>query len=201
MQFTIPHWGDPVAELDVSPHLHPRDWKRTHGVHLLALMTMGKSSSQRRAEKGDRCINVYPPDTSLGWRVIRQVTPAKAAENLAAGRWREVYDEHGNFWGCQLLLSFKTDQDMQSGASSPSITVSECELNAGLRGSSHTAGLPEEKRISRHSQTGKALPPEDAIERAIEKVKQWPWPASRIDDGTGIAVFGDRAVRVYPKSA
>jgi hypothetical protein len=61
--------------------------------------------------------------------------------------------------------------------------------------------MPEEKRISWRDKYGKALVPEDAIERAQEKVKQWPWPASRIDDGRGEPVFGDRAVRVYPKPA
>jgi len=160
---------------------------------------MGKSRTQRRAEKGERCVSVYPPDTSLGWRVIYHVSKPQAAAKLASGEWREVYDEHGNFMGCQVLATFKQDEELPSGASSSSITVSECELNAGLGGRSHTVGMPEDRRISRRNQVGRALPPEDAVERAQAKVNQWPWPASRIDDGSGQPVYGDRAVRCYPK--
>ena len=161
---------------------------------------MGKpNAAQRRAHAGE--IRVYPAETSLGWRVIRHVSAQEAGEKLASGEWREVLDEQGNFWGCQVLATFSKDQDLPSGASSSSITVNECFLNAGLGGRSRTAGMPEEKRISRRSAEGKALPPEDAIERAREKVRQWPWPASRIDDGSGAAVYGDRAVRCYPKPA
>lgn len=159
----------------------------------------GKTRAQSRACDG--AISLYPAETSLGWRVIGTTTRERGLEKLAGGEWREVFDEHHNFWGYQILANFKKDEDLPSGASSSSITVSECCLNAGLGGRSHTSGMPEEKRISRRSEEGKALPPEDAIERAIEKIKQWPWPASRIDDGSGAPIFGDRAVRVYPKPA
>lgn len=134
----------------------------------------GKTRGQRRAEFGERCINLYPPDTALGWRVIRQVTPAEATKKVASGQWREVFDEHGNFWGYQVLANFKTDSDLPSGASSTSITARECELNAGLGGRSRTMGMIEADRISRrHPKMGKALPPEDAVERAIAKVKEF----------------------------
>jgi hypothetical protein len=162
---------------------------------------MSKDRNQRRQEKGERSVNVYPPDTSLGWRVIYMVSALKAAERLAAGVWREVYDEYGSFWGCQVVANFGKDEAILSGASSTSITVSELELNAGLRGKSRTVGLSEEQRIARINGKGKPLPPEDAIERAQAKVKQWPYPASRIDDGRGEPKYGDRAVRVYPKAA
>ena len=86
----------------------------------------------RRAECGERSISVYPAETALGWRVILQVSPDKATAKLACGAWREVQDEHGNFLGCQVVANFKKDEDLPSGASSTSITVRECELNAGL---------------------------------------------------------------------
>ncbi len=130
---------------------------------------MGKTSAQRRACDG--AISLYPAETSLGWRVIGTTTAPIAAERLARGEWREVYDEHGNFWGYQVLANFTKDEDLPSGASSTSITVRECELNAGLGGRSRTAGMTEEQRISRKNKFGKALPPEDAVERAQEKVK------------------------------
>ncbi|WP_420239243.1 hypothetical protein ACOBR2_06595 [Telmatobacter bradus] len=163
---------------------------------------MGKTASQRRLENRSRCIDVYPADTTLGWRVVRQVRLTEAAQHLAAGAWREVYDERGNFLGCQVLLSICTDQELPSGASSTSITLGEVMLNAGLGGRSRTLGRSEEWRLTRPKRpNGRRPAPEDAIERAIEKVKQWPWPASRVDDGSGAPKFGDRAVRVYPKSA
>ena len=44
-------------------------------------------------------------------------------------------------------------------------------MNAGLYGRSRTAGMSEGERINRRNPMGHALPPEDAIERAMEKVK------------------------------
>ena len=105
--------------------------------------------------------------------MIYHVSKEQASRKLANGEWREVYDEHGNYWGCQVLANFKKDEDLPSGATSTSITVRECMLNAGLGGRSRTAGMSEEKRISRKSGFGKSLPPEDAVERAAEKVKEF----------------------------
>lgn len=132
---------------------------------------MGIPRSTRRDLNGD--VSLYPAETSLGWRVIRQVSRAEAAEKLGRGEWREVYDEHGNFRGCQALISFKKDEDLPSRRTAPSITVKECLLNAGLCGKSRTAGMTEEQRISRKSPFGRPLPPEDAIERAQAKVVEF----------------------------
>jgi hypothetical protein len=153
---------------------------------------MSKARNDRYAVLVERSIPVFPADTTLGWRVIRMVSVQVALGKLALGVWREVHDEHGNFQGCQVLATVKSDSELPSGASSTSITVNECELNAGLGGRSRTAGLPEDKRISRFRTTDHGilpLPPEDAIERAQAKVKEWTKPHS------------DKAVRVYPKSA
>ena len=139
----------------------------------------GKTRSQCRELRGE--IAVYPAETSLGWRVIRHVPATEAREKLATGEWREVYDEHQSFLGCQILANFKVDQELPSGASSTSITVRECLLNAGIRETSRgvvlglksrTAGMTEDERISRKNKFGKPLPPEDAVERARAKVKE-----------------------------
>ncbi len=128
------------------------------------------------------------------------VSGAQGEEMMAQGKWRDVYDEAGNHIGYQVIANYKSDSEILSGSTSISITVRECELNAGLRGKSHTAGMSEEKRMSRRSASGKVLPPEDAVERARAKVKLWPHPANRIGtDERGAPVYGDRAVRVYPK--
>ncbi len=157
----------------------------------------GRTKAQRRACKGE--LNLYPANTTLGWRVIGTTTSQRAAAKLARGEWREVYDDSGNLLGYQILATFSTDKDLPSGESSSSITASESQLNAGVVGVSHTEGLSEDERVSRRNKWQHALPPEDAVERAREKVKIWVVPASRIDDGKGEPVFGDRAVRCYPK--
>lgn len=146
--------------------------------------------------------DLYPPTTTLGWRVVRKVTAAEANDALERGLWREVCNERGEFAGYQIKANFKSDEDLPSGSSLCSIAVKEMELNAGTafrRGKSRTAGLQEDERVAlRNQQTNHALPPEDAVERATEKVRLWPYPASRVDNGKGDAVFGDRAVRAYP---
>jgi hypothetical protein len=64
---------------------------------------MGISRSTRRACDG--AISLYPAETTLGWRVIGTTTSTRAAEKLANGEWREVYAEHGKFWGYQVLAT------------------------------------------------------------------------------------------------
>jgi len=165
---------------------------------------MGKSRTERRASTGET-LNVYPPDTALGWRVIGHTTVVRAAERVVRGHWREVFYSDGSLAGFQILATFKTEYELQSNGFSPcTISESESDLNAGTKfkhGKSQTVGRPEWKRISRHARYDdrKILAPEDAVEKAIAKVKQWPWPASRVDGGSGDPVYGDRAVRVYPK--
>jgi hypothetical protein len=140
---------------------------------------MGKlNHSQRRAAHGARCINLYPANTTLGWRPIRQVTAADAAKNYALGKWGEVHDEHGNFWGYQVLASPKTDQELSSEQSSTSLTARECDLIAGQcfpKGKSHTLGLSEAKKLNRHPKDDpdKFLAPEDAVELAVAKEQEF----------------------------
>lgn len=147
---------------------------------------MGKSRGLRRGNIGANYL-LFAAETTLGWRVVRRVSGAQGEEMLARGQWRDVYDASGNHIGYQVIASYKTDLEILSGSSSCSITAREIELNAGLRGRSRTAGMSEEQRISRRApRTGSPLPPEDAIERAIAKVKEWP------------RSHRDRAVRIYP---
>jgi hypothetical protein len=136
---------------------------------------MSKTSATRRASNG--ALNLYPADTTLGWRVIGLTTALRAAEKLARNEWREVYDEHGTHLGYQVIANFKTDQDLSSNPSSCAVTVRESELYAGQcfrRGKSSTMGMPEDKRLSRPKGPNGRIPsPEDAVERAVEKVKEW----------------------------
>lgn len=160
-------------------------------------MTM--SRSDRRSARGERCVDVYSAEMSCGWRIIRQVTARYAYDKVIEGRWRELFDDLGNFLGVQVVNALKTDQDLPSGTSATTITARDSMLFAGLGGPSRTITMNEDARISRfNAKTCRALPPEDHIERVIAKVQQWPFPASRIDSGDAMR-FGDRAVRVYPR--
>ena len=165
---------------------------------------------KRPTRRGGDVFNVYAAETALGWRVIGRTSPSCAVEKITSGQWREVFYESGELAGYQIapvvssmrtaLPDRLTDQWMASSFGPPTITLSEVKMNAGLFGRSRTLGKPEWKRRLRRARYDreKILSPEDAIERAIGKVKQWPYPASRIDDGSGEPVYGDKAIRVYP---
>lgn len=146
-----------------------------------------------------RDIDVYAADTSLGYRIVRQVTPMRAYEKVIAGQWRELFDDMGNFFGVQVVAAVKTDQDLPSGTSASYITPKESRIYVGLEGRSETIGRNEEYRITHTNRFTGRPEPEDRIERVIAKVQQWPFPASRIDNGCGPMQFGDRAIRVYPR--
>jgi hypothetical protein len=163
---------------------------------------MGKSRSERRTSSG-ALFNLFAANTALGWRVIDQVTGTLAAQKLAAGKWREVVYEDESFAGYQVVSAATSGKKVPSREGSPpTITLAEVQMNAGLYGRSRTLGLPEWKRKRRRAKydEDKILAPEDAIERAIVKVKLWPFPANRIGtDDDGNPVYGDRGIRVYPK--
>lgn len=174
---------------------------------------MGKSRSERRAALG-LVVDVFSPNTNLGWKVIRQVPVSYALQQIAQKQWREIWYEHGELAGVQPLkpvasTATKTlHQVLTEALIGVTITRQELERNAGLYGRSHTIGMSEWKRLRRHARFDerKILPPEDATERAIEKVKQWPFPANVMRNAHGVAVhdadgkpvFGDKAVRTYP---
>lgn len=96
---------------------------------------------------------------------------------LARGAWRDVYDDLGNHIGYQMIAAaeiLRSSSDPLPNSSASSITVGELKLNAGLGGKSRTAGMSENMRITRRDlKTGASLPPEDAIEKAQTKVREW----------------------------
>lgn len=165
---------------------------------------MGKSRAERREACGE-LTNLFQKGTLVGARVIRQVPMALALEKVAQRKWRRVFYEGGDLAGFQpypepqLQKPRSTRVGASLDGSAATITVTESRMNAGEFGESRTAGLPE-KRVKRiaDGKVCRIFGPQDSIELAIEKVKLWPYPASRIDDGSGKAVFGDKAVRVYP---
>lgn len=158
-----------------------------------------------RAGNEAHFVNVFSANAALGWRVISRVRVEVALERVLLKQWREVVFETGELAGVQpvkLQVQVKTAaQVVAETLRAVTITLDEMKRNAGLYGRSRTLGMPEWRRLCRHARFDKAriLPPEDATERAIEKVRLWPYPASVIGrDAEGAPIFGDRAVRVYP---
>ena len=127
----------------------------------------------RRGHAANRNFSLWSSETDYGWRVVRQISFVEGEGKVARGEWRRVADTFGNHIGYQALANFKSDEELPSGASSTSINVWECLLNAGLGGRSRTAGLSEDERISRKTRFGKPLPPEDDVERAQAKVTEF----------------------------
>ncbi len=163
---------------------------------------MGKSRADRRRSSGKATYRLFAPETVLGWRVVRWVPESLGEQKVAQGEWRRVYDEQGNHVGYQMLAGTQYDHGPFPDSYRSSVIISPAEMRmiAGEYGRSRTLGMSEQQRLLRHARYDKSkiLPPEDAIERAHGKLCQLTTPASRIDDGSGEPVFGDRAVRAYP---
>jgi hypothetical protein len=172
----------------------------------------GLSRSQGRAACGTM-YKLFAPGEMSG-RTIRFVTARQAAVNVASGKWREVvYEDDLGFAGYQPreapepqpISKAKTGRDSVIDMSkAATITLAEVRMNAGEMGRSRTAGMAEwkrERRVRRAQEFRRIVALEDAIERAQEKVKQWPYPANLLGtDDKGAPVYGDRAIRVYPKA-
>lgn len=144
---------------------------------------MSKSSAERRLARGELA-NLYAKGTLVGCRVIRQVPIALALEKVALGMWRRVFYEDGSEAGFQPYAQPQPERPRapQPGASldgsPPTITLTEVRMNAGEFGASRTKGMPEWKRAKRQrvakEKYGRIVEPDDAIEKAIEKVRIWP---------------------------
>lgn len=171
----------------------------------------GISRSQGRAACG-KIQKLFAYDAATA-RVIRFVTARMAAQRVAEGKWREVfYEDDGSFAGYQPAAPETLRPVKVAGPKgshrvplAETITVTEMRMNAGEFGESHTLGMPEwrRERYQRRvrEEDRKIVPLEDAIERAHEKVRLWPYPANRVGTAEdGSPIFGDRAVRVYPRT-
>ena len=132
----------------------------------------------RNSRRGSKRFPVYAAETLLGWRVMRYVLFVRGEDMVAAGKWREVYDEQNNHIGFQEMPGRQRDEQKLSMQSSTGLVAHDIVLNAGRAfkgGKSRTVGLTEDQRLNRvHGQTGKPLPPEDAVELVEAKVRIWP---------------------------
>ena len=121
---------------------------------------------------------LYHSETVHGFREIRRVSAANGHDMTARGLWREVYDSLNNLVGYQVMPSMKDDLQVLSMRSSTAMVARDIVLNAGQAfkgGKSRTAGMTEDQRLTRrHNQTGKVLPPEDAVERVEAKIRVYP---------------------------
>ena len=133
------------------------------------------SSSQRRRQRGDVLLFGWSAGES-GWRVTKSITQERFDQLKRRGHQFTPIHE----WGTERVLGYQptnvvgADYELPSRETRGSITSAEMDLIAGQAftgGRSRTMGLPEELRINRvHPLTGHALPPEDAVERAVGKL-------------------------------
>jgi hypothetical protein len=129
---------------------------------------------RRRRRQQDGKLWLFSPVTTLGWRATRWIHPDEGERKVAIGQLRHVLDPSGKLIGYQMAEGMPRDENMPSRRAPVSLSVHDMELIAGQtfpKGKSKTAGLPEDLRISRvHPLSGRALPPEDDVERAVAKL-------------------------------
>jgi hypothetical protein len=133
---------------------------------------------KEKPESMRKTIKLYAAETTLGWRVVREVPLEQGLQKESAGAWRRVLDPITHELAGFQLISGKAeriDKDLSSIQSSSSISgpsrrdtpqkLSEMEINAGQRSS--TVWLNEEEREER---AAAGRPPEDRAERVQAKV-------------------------------
>jgi hypothetical protein len=146
-----------------------------------------KSMSTRPRVRASSKINwsqLYGCDEQSRLQRIRRIKTIEGENNVASGIWGKVHNPQGEFIGYYIFQTVTDSSSPGRKPSSTSITIRESEMNAfaaigWVR--SRTMGMPESKKLIRgqyHSpQTGellgKLLPAEDAIEKAIEKVREF----------------------------
>jgi hypothetical protein len=122
-----------------------------------------------------KTLQLFASNNTLGYRVVRMISPEEGERRAATGAYKPIYHDLTNALLGYQLAKFETtrgDQEMQSQASTASISCAEMRTNAGLEGKSHTAGLPEDLRLERKV-------PEDHVERVQEKVRVYPFVRSK----------------------
>lgn len=106
-----------------------------------------------------------------GRRVIQRTSEQNALIYEQLGVWRREYDNQtGELIGFRLIGAevSKVDSDLQHCFTSVAISKTEMEVNAMGKRASHTFRLTEPDRLARIKN---GLPPEDAAERTLAKVR------------------------------
>jgi hypothetical protein len=178
---------------------------------------MAGKRPRKRASNEAFLVDVFSPIMTLGLKRLRRVPVEYALERIALKQWREVWLDNGDLAGAQPLRPEEARAMkglLFERLAAVTITLDELKRYVGLYGPSHTMGMAEWKRLQRDGKrvfVGErlypvVLEPEDRTERALEKLRLWPHPASvkrdargdAVKDGRGKPVFADKAVRVYP---
>ena len=112
--------------------------------------------------------------------VIQRTSFERGERLVDGGVYSRVYDEHTGEHRAYQIASSRLESGPGSSllqASQATIKAGEIQKFAGLRGRSHTAGMPEHKRLEREKRvnihTGKYLLAEDDLERIAAKVCVW----------------------------
>lgn len=132
---------------------------------------MARRRNDRRYASGS--VPLYDGDTTLGWRVTRAIPVERGERMVAQGVARAVVDEFGRMLGYQWAKPRETVAP-ESAPSPVSLTARAMQANAGAMGESRTATMGERRKTERvHPRSGRRLPPEDYVERARNKVREW----------------------------
>jgi len=136
---------------------------------------------QRRSANQDYLLYQPKSNTALtGWAVHSRCSKEERDRLVDLGLAVEEPDQFGYPRGYRLLGEQKTvanpGREILSSPTPQLMNVSEIQLIGGqaFRDSkSRTKGLPwdDVRRLTRVSKNGRALPPEDAVERAIAKLE------------------------------
>jgi hypothetical protein len=145
---------------------------------------MGKpSAGQRRARAGR--FELWPVDDAQGWAPIRRgVSFQEGLYMVWRGKWALREHENGEPWYFQLTRGINPTRKSKrpwlpvgrklpvNDSSPAAITAHESELNTQQ---SATAMMSEKEKLARHAKydPDQPLPPEDAVELAQAKVREW----------------------------
>jgi hypothetical protein len=106
-----------------------------------------------------------------GYRVVSRTGLKDAQLYEALGVWRREYDKTtGQMLGFRMIgqETDKVDSDLQHMGTPVAISTTQMEVNAMGTRASHTFRLTEPDRLARIKN---GLPPEDAAERTLAKVR------------------------------
>jgi hypothetical protein len=111
---------------------------------------------------------------AAGYKGVDRTTVERAREYEQRGIWRREYDTvTGELKGFRIEGADvnRVDADLAHQFTAIAISKTEMEVNAMGTRASHTFRLTEPERLQRMKN---GLPPEDAVERTLAKVRCYP---------------------------
>jgi hypothetical protein len=145
----------------------------------MACATIPMARPRRRSPSSQRWRDnqffLFDGNIALGWRVTRRVSHQDGERMVATGHARPVNDHNGVHIGYQMQQPAPVKNGVPAKPTPALLSAKEMDLIAGQAfagGQSRTFGRSEVMRLTRTNPwTGKLLPPEDEVERALAKLR------------------------------